>query len=61
VNEIDIKVQLELHASGDALTGAITSGGGPPVQFSGWIGLVAAIDDLVENEKRVADSVTPTS
>jgi hypothetical protein len=61
VNEIDIKVRLELHASEDAISGVISSQGEAPVAFSGWIGLVAAIDDLVENEKRDAKSVTPTS
>jgi hypothetical protein len=66
VNEISITIQLDIHASGDALTGRATAqnaatGGREPVEFNSWIGLVAAIDSLVESAKQSGSSVTPTS
>lgn len=43
----DITVTLELRSSGDALTGCARDEHGVERRFSGWLGLVAAIDELV--------------
>jgi hypothetical protein len=40
-------VRLELWLDGDSLTGRATAPGESARQFSGWIGLVAAVEALV--------------
>jgi FAD/FMN-containing dehydrogenase len=52
-----ITVTLELCVTGDCLTGTATNGDGEPRQFSGWLGLVAALDGLVPDR---SDPATPT-
>ena len=42
-----IVIELELHPTADNLTGLITGPDGQAGEFSGWIGLVAALDALV--------------
>lgn len=41
-----VRITLELTVDGDALSGSATAGG-PSRAFSGWLGLVAALDALV--------------
>ena len=43
----DINVTLELRSTGDSLTGCARDEHGAERRFSGWLGLVAAIDELV--------------
>ncbi|MDA0180362.1 hypothetical protein OJ997_08645 [Solirubrobacter phytolaccae] len=41
-------IHLELHFDGAALTGHVRDeDGGDPRAFSGWVGLVRAIEDLI--------------
>ena len=56
-------ISLEMHLAGDCLTGTATSAAGVERPFSGWLGLIAAIDELLgENAALPAiDAVLPTS
>jgi hypothetical protein len=40
-------IRLELHLGDGSLTGRAEDGDGAVREFSGWLGLIAAIDDLV--------------
>ncbi len=40
-------ISLEMHLAGDCLTGIATSASGVERPFSGWLGLIAAIDELL--------------
>jgi|1185.fasta_scaffold1356440_1 hypothetical protein len=42
-----ITITLELDVAGESLTGSATDGTGAARTFSGWLGLVTAIDRLV--------------
>ena len=42
---IHIELELELH--GDEVRGRALCDGAPPREFSGWLGLIAALDALV--------------
>ncbi len=42
---IHIELELELH--GEEVRGRALCDGGPPREFSGWLGLIAALDALV--------------
>ena len=48
-------ISLEVRLAGDCLTGTATSATGVERPFSGWLGLIAAIDALLP-----PDSATPT-
>jgi hypothetical protein len=52
-----------MHLAGDCLTGTATSAAGVERPFCGWLGLIAAIDELLgENAALPAiDAVLPTS
>lgn len=43
----DIRIALDLHVDGDALTGRATGADGVEREFCGWLGLMGAIDALV--------------
>ena len=47
MNERTVSVGLELRVVGDSLIGRAWSGMGVQRDFSGWLGLVAAIDALL--------------
>lgn len=47
MNEHIVSVGLELRVVGDSLIGRAWSGMGAQRDFSGWLGLVAAIDALL--------------
>jgi hypothetical protein len=47
VTTTHIVIGLELRQTEDTLTGRITVAGGEVLTFSGWLGLVAALDALV--------------
>lgn len=59
VTDTHIVIGLELHQADDALSGRITAPGGRIVPFSGWLGLVAALDALVNHT--VAEGREPQS
>lgn len=40
-------ISLEMHLAGDCLTGTATSATGVERPFCGWLGLIAAIDELL--------------
>ena len=40
-------ISLEMHLAGDCLTGTATSAAGVERPFCGWLGLIAAIDELL--------------
>ena len=49
-------ISLEMHLAGDCLTGTATSAAGVERPFCGWLGLIAAIDELLGD----LPSTTPT-
>jgi hypothetical protein len=56
-------ISLEMHLAGDCLTGTATSASGAERPFCGWLGLIAAIDELLGDlaEVPAIDAVLPTS
>ena len=48
MNEHTLSIGLELDLTGDSLTGRIAHGEGVVTTFQGWIGLIAALDRLVQ-------------
>ncbi|MDA0169398.1 hypothetical protein OJ998_09900 [Solirubrobacter taibaiensis] len=46
-----VQIHLELRIDGAAPIGHATLEGGDPRPFSGWVGLVSAVEELV-NEQR---------
>jgi hypothetical protein len=59
VTDTHIVIGLELHQADDTLSGRITAADGRIVPFSGWLGLVAALDALVN--RAAADGRDPRS
>lgn len=53
-------IRVELTVDGDSVTGRASSGAGPAPEFSGRIGLMAAIDQLIEVNREVAQSSNET-
>ena len=47
VEDRTITITLELRVAGESLTGSATEAGGAAREFSGWLGLVSALDALV--------------
>lgn len=45
------EIHLELHLDGPAPTGHARLAGGDPRSFSGWIGLVYAVETLISAER----------
>jgi len=43
-----VTISLDLEVAGDRLTGRATDGHGTERDFLGWLGMVAAIDALLE-------------
>jgi hypothetical protein len=46
-----VTIRLELRVAGESLAGRAVDGAGHARDFSGWLGLVAAIDALVPAAK----------
>lgn len=44
-------VHVELRFDGSAPTGHVRLEGSPPRAFSGWVGLVSAVEELVRSAK----------
>lgn len=43
-------ISLELDVAGDSLSGRASDGAGVEREFSGWLGLIAAIEALLAND-----------
>jgi hypothetical protein len=56
-------ISLEMHLAGDSLTGTATTAAGVERPFCGWLGLIAAIDELLGDSAALPsiDAVLPTS
>lgn len=46
------QITLDLEVTDDFLSGQARNGSGPGRPFSGWLGLMAAIDDLLAQARR---------
>lgn len=53
-------ISLEMHLAGDCLTGTATSAAGAERPFCGWLGLIAAIDELLGDSDSARQQTTPT-
>jgi FAD/FMN-containing dehydrogenase len=52
-----ISIALELSLSGDSLSGRATNGAAATREFSGWIGLLAAVDALLTDPQEATMSI----
>jgi hypothetical protein len=46
-----ITITLELRVDGDSVCGRARNGSGPAGEFSSWLGLVSAIETLVDHAR----------
>ena len=46
-----ITITLELRVAGDSVSGRARNGSGPAGEFSSWLGLVSAIEALVDHAR----------
>ncbi len=51
------RIQLELRFDGTAPTGRVCLSGGDPRGFSGWVGLISVVEELIHDEPSAARSV----
>jgi len=59
-----VTIRLELDVAGDEVCGRALSPAHDPKQFAGWLGLLAALDDLVAEpaaRNGPPERVTPAS
>src|SRR3954470_74635 len=49
MNDEPITITLELRVAGDSVSGRARNGSGPAGDFSSWLGLVSAIEALVDH------------
>jgi hypothetical protein len=56
---ITTAISLELSLDGDSLSGVASVENGEPRQFSGWLGLVSAVEALIATEPKGADNDRP--
>jgi hypothetical protein len=61
MNGMSIAIALELQVNGDSLSGRLTGEGGITREFTGWLGLIAAIDALVFNPSGEPTASRPSS
>jgi hypothetical protein len=47
MDHVTVDLQLKLSVEDDEFSGRATADGGQPRPFSGWIGLVSALDGLI--------------
>jgi hypothetical protein len=59
MEDTTVRVSLELRVSGDHLDGRLVTDSAPSSEFSGWVGLIAALDGLVT--ERSAPGPPPTA
>jgi hypothetical protein len=51
MNDETITITLELRLDGDSVSGRAHNGSGPAGEFSSWLGLVSAIETLVDHAR----------
>jgi hypothetical protein len=56
MSEQTISISLELRLTGDSLAGRARNGTGADREFTGWIGLLAAIDALTSSNASPQES-----
>ena len=61
VKDTTVKVTLELHYADDALSGVAAGPDASRHQFSGWIGLVGVIDQLLADGAGAAVAANSTN
>jgi hypothetical protein len=50
-----VHIAIDVRVDGDEISGSATDGGGPPRPFSGWLGLIGALDALLVLHARQID------
>ena len=58
MNPKTVKVSLELQVVDDSLSGSASNGTGAQRPFSGWLGLIRTIDQLVDEHQEPSGTVT---
>lgn len=59
MQSIEVTIQLQLSADGESVSGTAMNqelADAPRRQFSGWMGLVAVIDSVVDEAREAAES-----
>ena len=51
---MNVTIQLELHIDGAAPTGHASREGGDSRAFSGWVGLVRTVEELLNEDREPA-------
>ena len=59
VDDASITVTLELRIDGEWLSGRAVGGDGEAVEFDGWLGLLAALDALVQTTSAASSGREP--
>jgi hypothetical protein len=59
MDHVTVHVQLQLSVEDDEFSGRVCAEGGQPRPFSGWIGLVSALDGLIAETTAHAPSPQP--
>jgi hypothetical protein len=59
MNDETITITLELRLAGDSVHGRAHNGSGPAGEFSSWLGLVSAIEALVDHARAEQAPRTP--
>ena len=59
VDDASITVTLELRIDGEWLSGRAVGGDGEAVGFDGWLGLLAALDALVQTTSAASSGREP--
>ena len=52
VSTSTVHIAIEAHVGEDEIGGQIRSDAGPPASFSGWLGLISALDRLLSDGTR---------
>jgi hypothetical protein len=47
-----VYIAIEAHVADEEIRGQIRSDAGPPASFSGWLGLISALDALLSPGER---------
>jgi len=47
VSTSTVHIEIEAHVGDDEICGQIRSDAGPPSSFTGWLGLISALDPLL--------------
>ncbi len=50
-----VQIAIDVRVDGDEISGSATDGGGQPRPFSGWLGLIGALDALLVSHTTSVD------